>query len=45
MCRAFKSAKEEVALKFNENEANRFKLMISKGQYKHSAKHCTTRWP
>ena len=45
VCKAFKSAKEEVALKFSENEANRFKLLISKGQFKHSAKHCTTRWP
>ena len=31
VCKAFKSAKEEVALKFSENEANRFKLLISKG--------------
>jgi len=45
VCKAFEMAKDEVAVNFNEEEANRFKLMISTGQFKHAPKHCTTRWP
>ena len=46
VCKAFKEARNEVGVKFNENEANRFQLMIStKTGKKHSAKNCKTYWP
>lgn len=38
-------ARDEVSVKFSEEEANRFQILISQGQFKHSPKHCTTRWP
>ena len=45
ICKAFQQARDEVSVKFSDEEANRFQLMISNGQFKHKPKNCTTRWP